>query len=87
MPFRLLLVAAVCLVAGPTLSRADDRPLTDDERTKLTAAMKADGCSGGSMEMDDGIFEVDDASCADGRRYDLRFDQSFKLIHKEVDDD
>jgi len=65
---------------------AEDRPLTGDERTKLVAAMTAEGCSGGQMEFDDGHYEVDDARCSDGRTYDLKFDASFKLISKERDD-
>jgi hypothetical protein len=67
---------------------ADDRPVTDDERAKLTAAVAAQGCSGGEMEfdIDDNHFEVDDARCSDGREYDLKFDTSFKLIKKELDD-
>ena len=35
------------------------------------------------MEFDDGAFEVEDAKCADGKSYDLKFDKSFKLINKE----
>ena len=67
-------------------AQAGDRPLTDDERTKLVAAIAAAGCSGGQMEFDDGLFEVDDARCSDGRSYDLKFDASFKLIAKSPDD-
>ena len=63
-----------------------DRPPTEDERTKLVAAMAAEGCSGGEMEFDDDHYEVDDARCSDGRKYDLKFDRSFKLIEKELDD-
>lgn len=35
------------------------------------------------MEFDDGRFEVDDARCRDGKRYDLTFDRDFKLTNKE----
>jgi len=51
---------------------------------KLEEAIKAQGCSGGKLEFDDGKFEVDDASCNDGKRYDLDFDQSFALIPQEA---
>jgi hypothetical protein len=66
---------------------ADDRPVTNDERAKLTAAVAAQGCSGGEMEfdIDDNHFEVDDARCNDGRKYDLKFDAAFGLIEKELD--
>lgn len=37
-------------------------------------------------DIDDAHFEVDDARCSDGRRYDLKFDTSFKLIKKKLED-
>lgn len=74
---------ALGLAAGSALA---DRPVTDQERTQLVAAMQAQGCTGGEMEFDDGKFEVDDARCTDGKTYDLDFDASFKLIKKELDD-
>ena len=74
---------ALSLAAGSALA---DRPVTDQERTQLVAAMQAQGCSGGKMEFDDGKFEVDDARCADGKTYDLDFDKSFKLMKKDLDD-
>jgi Peptidase propeptide and YPEB domain len=74
---------ALVLAAMPALA---DRPVTDEERAKLVAAMQAQGCSGGSMEHDDNRYEVDDARCADGKTYDLKFDASFKLIEKDLDD-
>ena len=76
---------SVFLSAGAAL--ADDRPLTDQEKASLTQAVTAQGCSGGEMKVDDGKFEVDDATCADGKKYDLVFDQDFKLVEKEEDDD
>jgi hypothetical protein len=86
MPLRLLVLAALWLLAGHAAALANDRPLNDDERVKLTAAVQAAGCSGGSMEVDDGAYEVEDARCADGRDYDITFDKSFKLIQKKADD-
>jgi hypothetical protein len=87
---RRFLVAAAASAALSVLAwepgLADDRPLTADERTKLAAAITDAGCSGGQMEFDDGHFEVDDARCSDGRTYDLKFDASFKLIGKKLDD-
>jgi type 1 fimbria pilin len=78
--------ALVTLLATATV--ASDRPVTKDKRVNLTAAVTAQGCSGGKMEFDtdDKHYEVDDAKCSDGRRYDLKFDTSFKLIEKELED-
>jgi hypothetical protein len=73
----------VIIGAAPALA---DRPLTEVERTKLAEALKAQGCTGGRMEFDDGHFEVDDAKCADGKVYDFHFDQAFAVTRKELDD-
>ena len=84
---RCLLLGVVILggFAGP--ASAADRPVTEDERARLVAAMAQEGCQGGKMEFDDdGKFEIDDAKCADGKAYDLDFDRSFKLIKKKVED-
>lgn len=81
---RLLPVLAFAALAS-TAARAD-RPVTDAERAKLVAALQAEGCTGAEMEFDDGMFEVDDARCADGKKYDFEFDASFNLTKKELDD-
>jgi len=76
-----------------TTAIAKDRPVTDQERTKLEAALKEAACSGGKMEFDDdkgasypnGKFEVDDATCQDGKKYDLTFDPDYKVLTKKLD--
>jgi hypothetical protein len=83
---RQLLTSAVLMLLAWHPALADDRPLSDDERAKLAAALSAEGCSGGSMEFDDGHYEVEDAQCSDGHGYDLTFDASFKLVDKDRDD-
>ena len=64
-----------------------DRQVTEDERAKLAAAVQAEGCYGGKFEMDedDQQFEVDDAVCADGKKYDLKFDTQMRLKRKNLD--
>jgi hypothetical protein len=56
------------------------RPVTADERAKLSPAIAAEGCSGGKLEFDDGKYEVDDAMCNDGQTYELKFDAGFRLV-------
>ena len=87
-------VPAVLLVSvGLALPAvAKDRPVTDQERTKLEEAVKAAGCTGGKMEFDDdkatahpaGKFEVDDAMCGN-LKHDLVFDIDFKMLSKKAD--
>ena len=82
---RTLLASVAVLVVIAVPARAD-RPVTDAERTRLVAAVAAQGCSGGEMEWDDGDreFEVDDARC-DGLKYDLKFDADYSLKSKKLD--
>src|SRR6266480_1713550 len=67
-----------------TSSAVADRPLTQEEVERLQTALKEQGCSGGKMEFDDGNFEVERATCADGKTYDLEFDSSLRLIKKKL---
>ncbi|MDE5454432.1 hypothetical protein GWE18_16610 [Bradyrhizobium sp. CSA112] len=62
-------------------------PGYEDERTRLATAVQAEGCSGGKFDLDEGDqqFEVDDAVCADGRKYDLKFDMQMQLKRKNLD--
>lgn len=83
---RSVLIASVIWVLAAGAAMAD-RPVTDQERARLSEAVAAQGCSGGRMEADDDEFEVNDAICADGKKYDLEFDQSFKMIEKELQGD
>jgi hypothetical protein len=83
---RTLLASVAVLVVIAVPARAD-RPVTDAERTRLVAAVAAQGCSGGEMEWDedDREFEVDDARC-DGRKYELKFHADYSLKSKKLDD-
>ena len=73
----------VLITVGGALA---DRPLTDQEKARLAEAVTAQGCSGGKMKIEEEKFEVDGATCAGGKKYDLEFDKSFKLIAKEEPD-
>jgi hypothetical protein len=83
---RTLLLGSGALLAFAASAAAADRPITDDERVRLVAALQAQGCSGGEFEFDDATSEVGDARWADGQTYDLRFDASMRLVEKERDD-
>lgn len=81
------LTLSIAVLALSTLPAFADRPVTEDERAKLAAAVQAEGCSGGKFEFDedDQQFEVDDAVCADGKKYDLKFDVQMRLKRKNLD--
>jgi peptidase YpeB-like protein len=80
---RSLLLPLAAFLILASMPAGAGRPVTEEERTKLMAAIVAAGCSGGKLEFDDGRYEVDDARCSDGRIYDLKFDGQFQLIRKE----
>ena len=84
---RILLIS-VALLAIVTMPAKADRPVTDAERAKLIVAVVAQGCTGGKMEWDedDRGFEVEDAVCNDGRKYELKFDAEFLFRGKKADD-
>ena len=81
------LIVSMAVLAVSTLPALADRQVTEDERAKLVAAVQAEGCSGGKFEFDDDDqqFEVDDAVCADGKKYDLKFVPQMKMKRKNLD--
>ncbi len=66
---------------------ADDRPPTAAERTRIEAALKANGYTAwGSIELDDErVWEVDDARDAEGKEWDLDLDMQSMAIVKRDD--
>ena len=81
---RASLIALVIFVVTAGIVLAG-RPVTQEERTRLVAALAAEGCSGGKMIMfEDPVYEVDEAACKDGKKYDFEFDASFKVTKKSL---
>jgi hypothetical protein len=66
-----------------------DRQVTPEEQSKIGAALQAQNCEGGSMKFDDedNYFKVEGARCEEGRIYELKFDESFAMLEKSLDDD
>ncbi len=80
-------IIAMAALAASALPALADRQVSEDERAKLAAAVQTEGCKGGKFEMDedDQQFEVDGATCADGKKYDLKFDIQMRLQSKRLD--
>jgi hypothetical protein len=87
-----ILLAGV-LVASATGNALADRAPNQEERTAIEAALRAAGfTSWEEIEFDDDdddeddqVWEVDDATGADGQEYDLKLDQSYQIIKRERD--
>ncbi len=61
----------------------DEVEATTEQIAKIDAALKADGCEGGDIDVGkDGSFEVDDVKCKDGQ-YDVKLDKDFKIMGKK----
>lgn len=87
---KIMTLILSCLLVSAITSAtvyADDRPATPEERAALEKVMSQQGCTGGKFEFDtdDNKFEVENAVCADGKRYDFDLDISYNIIKKELD--
>ena len=66
----IFLASAALALAAPA---DDDRPPTPQERAAIEAKLRAEGfVRRDDIELDDGLWEVDDARRPDGREYDLK---------------
>jgi Peptidase propeptide and YPEB domain len=65
-----VVLAAGALYSGQALA---DRPPTAEERSRIEAMLRREGFTNwGLIELDDGLWDVDDALASDGRKYDLK---------------
>lgn len=81
----ILIAALLALCTGTAF--ADQQP-SPQELEKITATAKAWGCAGGTPEKEaeaTGVFELNDAKCADGANYDLKMDAAFKVTSITAD--
>lgn len=87
---RALLAATLGVTSAMPLAaaRADDRPVTPEERRQIEEVLRREGFTRwGDIELDDGRFEVDDAVAADGREYDLELSRAdFSIVKRDLED-
>lgn len=85
MSFRILALAGMLALATPALAD-DDRKPTAEERAAIEAVLRDAGyVSWDDIELDDGVWEVDDARKADGTEHDLELDPATLAII-DIDD-
>jgi hypothetical protein len=76
--------ALLLLAAGP--AHADDRPPSPAERAAIEQALRGHGfVRWDDIELDDELWEVDDAVGTDGRDFDVKLDPATLAI-VEMDD-
>jgi Peptidase propeptide and YPEB domain len=79
-----LVISATTLSSGPVFA---DRPPTPQERSQIEAILRNEGFTHwGEIELDDDLWQVDDAYASDGRRYDLKLDpDTLSIVEREPD--
>ncbi|MCB5174667.1 PepSY domain-containing protein [Microvirga lenta] len=79
-------LAAAFAMASLTPALADREP-TAEERVRIEEAMRAAGYTAWEeIELDDDVWEVDDARAADGTQYDLTLDpETIRITGREED--
>ncbi|MFG0286117.1 MAG: PepSY domain-containing protein [Phycisphaerales bacterium JB039] len=85
---RMLFLALGAVLLVQPAQADDDRPVTSEERAAIEQVLAAEGCEGGRYEfdIDDNEYEVEDAICADGQRYDFELDTLFQITDRDRDD-
>ena len=84
--YGILVLGAVVALATAVPAYADEEAGPED-RARIEEALRAAGYqSFDEVELDDGVWEVDDAVGSDGVEYDLKLDpQTLEIIEKEED--
>ena len=83
---RLLTLVASVLLASVSSGMAQDRAPTSQERVQIEQVLRAEGFTRwDEIELDNGIWEVDDAIGPDKREYDLKLNQQFQIIERKSD--
>jgi hypothetical protein len=87
MSARTAVVGLLSVIPLATAGYAD-RAVTAEEQGRIAAALQAQNCEGGTMKFDeeDNYFKVEGARCEEGRVYELKFDQSFAMLERTLDD-
>jgi Peptidase propeptide and YPEB domain len=81
-----LVVGAIVAVTAALPAFADEEAGPED-RARITEALQAAGYeSFEEVELDDGVWEVDDAVGSDGVQYDLKLNpDTLEIVEKEED--
>lgn len=75
--------AAALAGAFSSDARADRNPTAQEWAEVVTALRDAGYTTWSEIEFDDGQWEVDEARAADGKRYELKLDRSYKIVKRE----
>ena len=81
--FRISLLVLL-LLAG--CSKVRGEPASLDDITKVVEALRAAGCTAvREIDVDADGFEIEGATCEDGKPYDMKLDKKFAVVSKRKD--
>jgi hypothetical protein len=79
-----ILSAVGIMIPGQALA---DRAPTAEERSRIESLLRNESFTRwGEIELDDGVWEVDDAYAFDGRKYDLKLHRDTLAIIRRLED-
>lgn len=79
----LMVGLGIAALATPALA---DRGPSKEEAQAIAAKLTAEGFKGwGKIELDDQIWEVDNARTVDGKTYDLKLNPAYEIVKKDRD--
>jgi len=83
---------ATCLIVssvffGTASAVLADRPPNAEERSRIENVLRTQGFTRwDNIELDDELWEIDDAVAADGRKYDLKLNPStLEIVERKLD--
>ena len=80
----ILMLVLLFLVAG--CDKMSGKPASLEEITKVVEALRAAGCTALlELEVEQDGYEVDGATCNDGKSYDMKLDRNFTVVSKRKD--
>ncbi|MCJ7528180.1 MAG: PepSY domain-containing protein [Methyloceanibacter sp.] len=78
------LLLALLLLGGCDKFRGE--PATLEDITKVIEALRAAGCTAvREIDVDADGYEVEGATCADGKSFDVKLDKKFAVVSKRAD--
>lgn len=78
-----LIALGLVALAAPTLA---DRGPSNEESQAIAAKLTAEGYQRwDKIELDDGVWEVDNARTLDGKSYDLKLNARYEIVKKNRD--
>jgi hypothetical protein len=81
MKMKAVLIAVAAAIAAPGLAAAQEASAEQMAQIDAVLAEKQCEVDPANVEVDDGVFDLDDVMCASGQ-YDIKLDANFTVIEE-----